>query len=414
MTAGHPAATASDGDAENGRPEARAHLTPVHVERLTLTDFRNYAALRLDLEPRHVVLTGENGAGKTNLLEAVSYLVPGRGLRRVDYRTVSRAASAATSRATGDDEPPWAVNARMEGMEGPVSLGTGIARGANGEVGRRVQINGARASGADALLEHCRVLWLTPSQDGLFTGPASDRRRFLDRMVLATDPGHGRRVAEYERVMRGRNRLLEEGARDERWMNAQERQLAELGVAVALARQELVDVLTHLIERERDPSSPFPDARLELDGALERQAGRAGGFGAAADLEDEFRALLARNRSRDRAAGRTTDGPHRTDLLVRHGPKSIAAALCSTGEQKALLIGLVLAHARLVGELTTATPILLLDEIAAHLDAGRRAALFDRVDAVSAQSWMTGTDAALFEALGARAQHLTVHDGTVS
>ena len=384
--------------------EARAHLTPVHIDRLTLSDFRNYPNLRLELEPRHVVLSGENGAGKTNLLEAVSYLVPGRGLRRVDYATVARTGGTGV----------WGLNARMQGIEGEVSLGTGIARGPGGEVTRRVQVNGAAARSAEALLEHVRILWLTPAQDGLFTGTASDRRRFLDRMVLATDPAHGRRVGEYEKVMRGRNRLLEEGMMNESWLAAQERQLAELGVAIALARRELVDVLVHLIATSSDPTSPFPDAALELDGMLERMFDRTGAsYGAAADMEDEFRALLARSRPRDRAAGRTTEGPHRTDLKVRHAPKDIEAALCSTGEQKALLVGLVLAHARLVGELTTATPILLLDEIAAHLDEGRRAALFDRVDGLAAQAWMTGTDASLFAAMDDRAQHLTVCDGAV-
>ena len=379
--------------------EARAHLTPVHLGRLTLSDFRNYANLRLELEPRHVVLTGENGAGKTNLLEAVSYLAPGRGLRRADYGAVARIGGAGV----------WALNARMQGIEGEVSLGTGIATTPEGHVARRVQVNGAPARSADALAEHVRVTWLTPAQDGLFTGPAAERRRFLDRMVLATDPAHGRRVAEYEKVMRGRNRLLEEGMSNEAWLGAQERQLAELGVAIALARRELVDVLTHLIAEASDPTSPFPDATLALDGVLERNAR----FGAAADMEDEFRALLARSRPRDRAAGRTTQGPHRTEIEVRHGPKDIPAAACSTGEQKALLVGLVLAHARLVGELTTATPVLLLDEIAAHLDEGRRAALFDRIDALAAQAWMTGTDASLFQAMGARAQHLTVADAAV-
>ena len=378
-------------------PSEREHLTPVFLERLTLENFRNYKSLRLDLAPRHVVLTGENGAGKTNLLEAVSFLVPGRGLRRVTLDVPTLAGSP----------QPWGLNARLEGMEGEVSLGTGLAVSSMGETGRRVRINGAAARSVEALLEHVRVLWLTPSMDGLFAGPASDRRRFLDRMVLATDPAHGRRVAEYEKAMRGRNRLLEESG-DTSWLSAQENQMAGLAVAIATARRELVDVLSHLIARVE--VSPFPAAALLLDGALERQAT----YGASADLEDEYRALLARSRGRDRAAGRTTEGPHRTDLQVRHEIKDMPAELCSTGEQKALLVGLVLAHARLVGELTAATPILLLDEIAAHLDEGRRAALFDLVDAVSAQAWMTGTDAALFAAMGERAQHLTVRDGTVS
>ena len=375
----------------------REHLAAVSIDRLTLENFRNYDALRLDLEPRHVVLTGENGAGKTNLLEAISFLVPGRGLRRVTLDVPTRAGADA----------PWGLNARLEGMEGEVSLGTGLSVSSMGEAGRKVRINGATVRSVEALLEHVRVLWLTPAMDGLFAGPSADRRRFLDRMVLATDPAHGRRVAEYEKVMRGRNRLLEESG-DIAWLGAQENQMAGLAVAIATARRELVDVLTHLIARAGD--TPFPAAALKLDGALERQAT----YGAAADLEDEYRALLARSRGRDRAAGRTTQGPHRTDLVVRHKVKDMPAELCSTGEQKALLIGLVLAHARLVGELTAATPILLLDEIAAHLDENRRAALFDLVDGVAAQAWMTGTDAALFDAMGPRAQHLVVRDGAVS
>ena len=383
--------------ARAGPPKERAHLTAVAVERLTLENFRNYKSLRLDLAPRHVVLTGENGAGKTNLLEAVSFLVPGRGLRRVTLDVPTRAGA----------ETPWGLNARLAGMEGEVSLGTGLVVSPLGEAGRRVRVNGAPARSVEALLEHVRVLWLTPSMDGLFAGPAADRRRFLDRMVLATDPAHGRRATEYERVMRGRNRLLEEGG-DTRWLTAQERQMAGLAVAIATARRELVDVLANLIARVA--GSPFPAARLELDGMLERQAI----YGMAADLEDEYRALLARSRGRDRAAGRTVEGPHRTDLVVKHAPKDMPAELCSTGEQKALLVGLILAHARLVGELTNATPLLLLDEIAAHLDEGRRAALFDLVDGVAAQCWMTGTDASLFAALGERAQHLRVQEGQVA
>ena len=326
--------------------------------------------------------------------------MPGRGLRRVDYATVARAGGGGT----------WGVNARMVGIEGEVSLGTGIAVDPQGGLARRVQVNGAAARTAESMLEHVRVLWLTPAQDGLFTGPAADRRRFLDRMVLATDPAHGRRVAEYEKVMRGRNRLLEEGMMNESWLSAQERQLAELGTAIALARRELVDVLTHLIADSSDPASPFPDAALELDGVLGaqrevRRERRHGGRGARAARPLAGRATARRGaRRKDRTAPTSRCATR---------PKDIEAALCSTGEQKALLVGLVLAHARLVGELTTATPILLLDEIAAHLDAGRRAALFDRVDDLAAQAWMTGTDASLFEALGERAQHLTVADGAV-
>ena len=372
----------------------------VHIERLKLADFRNYAALTLDLDARHVVLTGENGAGKTNLLEAVSFLAPGRGMRRAPFDAVARA----------DADGSWAVNAMVQGIAGEATLGTGLqVNTATGERSRRLQVNGAAARTFEALLEHVRIVWLTPAMDGLFAGSAGDRRRFVDRMVLAVDPGHARRVADYERAVRGRNRLLEEYGRDE-WLDAQEAQVAGLAVSVADARRTLVDRLSQSVDAQSDASSPFPDAVLELDGTLERLVRD----GAAADLEQEFRAELARTRPRDRAAGRTTLGPHRTDLSVRHAQKSMDARLCSTGEQKALLTGLVLAHARLVGEMSGARPLLLLDEIAAHLDEGRRAALFDRVDAIAGQAWMTGTDASLFAAMGDRAQHLTVKDAMVS
>ena len=247
--------------------------------------------------------------------------------------------------------------------------------------------------------------------DGLFTGPPADRRRFLDRMVLAIDPGHGRRVNDFERTMRARNRLLEEGARDAAYLTAVEDQMAQAGTAIAFARSELASLLSRIMGDAAD--TPFPKATVTLEGSLE-QALATGTAGLAADLEDSYRAILARARPRDRAAGRTLDGPHRTNLAVRHAPKNMEAALCSTGEQKALLTGLVLAHAQLVADVSGIVPVLLLDECAAHLDGVRRAALFDRIDDLGCQAWMTGTDAALFEALGDRAQHLTVNDGTVA
>jgi DNA replication and repair protein RecF len=373
----------------------------VHLTRLKLENFRNYARLALDCDERHVVLTGENGAGKTNLLEAISYLSPGRGLRRAQHEAVARKGC----------DGAWSVFAELEGTVGPVSIGTGLAMTSLGlESQRRVRINGAQAKSADALLEHARVVWLTPAMDGLFTGPASDRRKFLDRLVLAVNPGHGRHVADFEKAMRARNRLLGEDAPDAAWLDAIETQLAETGTAIVVARMELVSLLSGLIVRESDPASPFPDAVLALEGTLDAMAQEA----AASELEDFYKDRLVTGRRLDAVAGRTLEGPHRTDLKVMHRPKAMAAELCSTGEQKALLVGVMLAHARLVAELTGAAPILLLDEIAAHLDIGRRAALFDRIDALTCQSWMTGTDRALFEALGERAQHFDVAVGKVT
>ncbi|MER9919440.1 MULTISPECIES: DNA replication/repair protein RecF [unclassified Mesorhizobium] len=370
-----------------------------HIRKLTLTNFRNYAALSIGFSPGPVVFSGDNGAGKTNLLEAISLLTPGRGLRRAPYVDVAR---------EGGDGG-FALHARLDGPEGQVEIGTGITGGeAAGEGGRKVRINGAPARSADAMLEWLRVVWLTPAMDGLFPGPAADRRRFLDRLVLAVDPGHGQRALDYEKAMRGRNRLLTEGSRDGAWFDAIEMQMAETGVAIAAARAELVRLLTAMIDRLHS-SGPFPQADISLSGDLESDVATA----PAVDVEERYRAALADGRERDRAAGRTFDGPHRSDLLVRHRPKAMPAALCSTGEQKALLVGIVLSHARLTGEMSGMTPILLLDEIAAHLDAGRRAALFSILEELSCQAFMTGTDAALFSSLRGRAQFLTVDHGTV-
>ena len=381
--------------------------TRIWLEQLKLTHFRNYSSLSLNLDQRHVVLTGENGAGKTNLLEAVSFLSPGRGLRRTSYDRVSQ--------ALGADDPQagtWTVFAAFHGAEGPVNIGTGLSANPTGvDTQRKVHLNGASAKSAESLLEHSRIIWLTPSMDGLFTGPASDRRRFLDRMVLAIDPTHGRRVNNFEKAMRSRNKLMENDGANNSWMDGIEAQLAETGVAIAFARRELIALLQSIIAKTTAQSDDlFPNADITLDGTLEDLIRD----GAAADLEDNYRALLCRNRPRDRAAGRTLEGPHRSNLAVRHGPKNMEAALCSTGEQKALLLGLILAHAQLVGDISGMAPILLLDEVAAHLDESRRTGLFDTIDRLGCQAWMTGTDAPMFEALGDRAQFFSVAAGAVS
>ena len=369
-----------------------------HISRLSLADFRNYSTLALDFSPGAVVLTGDNGAGKTNLLEAISFLSPGRGLRRAALDHVARAGTAGG----------FAVHARVQGAFGEVEIGTGTF-GEPGEAGgRKVRINGAPARSAEDMLDWLRVMWLTPSMDALFTGPAAERRRFIDRLVLAIDPAHGRRALDYEKAMRGRNRLLADNSRDGRWFDAIEVQMAETGAAIAAARVEIVRLLAAMIER-LPGDGPFPQADIGLSGMLEEMlAGMA-----AVDAEEAFRAALADRRERDRAAGRTLDGPHRSDLLVRHRPKDMAAELCSTGEQKALLTGLVLSHARLVAEMAGAAPILLLDEIAAHLDAGRRAALFSILDDLGCQAFMTGTDPELFSSISGTAQFLTVSGGSV-
>jgi DNA replication and repair protein RecF len=306
----------------------------------------------------------------------------------------------------------FAIHARLDGPFGECEIGTGTLASGPEEAesgARRVRINGAPAKSAEEMLEWLRVVWLTPSMDGLFTGPAGDRRRFLDRLVLAIDPAHGKRTLDYERAMRGRNRLLAEGRMDESWLGAIELQMAETGVAIAAARGELVRLASAMIERLPDDSA-FPKADLALAGTLEEQIGER----PAVEIEEWLRGELAAGRIRDRAAGRTLDGPQRADFLVRHRPKAMPAALCSTGEQKALLVGIVLAHARLTGEMAGMTPILLLDEIAAHFDQHRRAALFDILEELGCQVFMTGTEPALFSALKGKAQFLTVASGTVT
>lgn len=380
--------------------EGRVHLW---VERLRLTNFRNYASLSLDLDHRPVVLTGANGAGKTNLLEAVSLLAPGLGLKNAPY--------AELARRGGDGG--WAVAARLNGLQGPVEIGTGLAAGAVPErASRVVRIDGETARSPGMLAEHAHVVWLTPAMDGLFTGPAAERRRFLSRMIEALDPGHRRLEGRFERAMRQRNRLLAMEERSEALYAGLEAQMAETGVAIAAARLDAVARLVGRIaaRRDADLASPFPWAGLALEGELESQLGTM----AAVDVEDAYRAQLARMRERDRMVKRTLDGPHRTDLQVLHGPKDLSAATCSTGEQKALLVGLILAHAELVAEMRHGfAPLLLLDEIGAHLDADRRGALFGEILRLKAQAWMTGTDWKIFEFLGSEAIFLGVDNGGV-
>lgn len=367
------------------------------ISRLKLTDFRNYAAASLVLDSRHVVLTGENGAGKTNLMEAISFLSPGRGFRRAVLTDVTRVGA----------EGGFTIFADLDGMEGEVAIGTGIEVGDGESVSRKVRLNGTPAKSTEELSDHLSVLWLTPSMDGLFTGSSSDRRRFLDRLVLSLDPTHGRRASDFERAMRSRNRLLSEGRFDPAWLTAIETQMAELGIAMAAARHEMLGLLQSLSVNSAE--TPFPTPALVLEGFMDGGMDRP-----AADLEEDYLETLRNGRGRDAAAGRTLEGPHRVDLLVRHQEKDIEASRCSTGEQKALLIGLILAHARLTADMTGFAPILLLDEIAAHLDEGRRATLFDLVDGLGGQAFMTGTDQSMFAALGDRAQFFTVTHGSVT
>lgn len=389
--------------------DERGDGSALALTRLSLSDFRNYADLRLDLEPRPVVLTGANGAGKTNLLEAISMLAPGRGLRSAPFAELVRAKSGEAARQ-------WGVAATVQGPAGETRLGTAWTdpelAGGNGG-GRQVKIDGVAQKSSGALSRHIRVTWLTPSMDRLFTGPAADRRRFLDRLVLSFDPDHGARVQTFEKVMRERNRLLEQATSNGAWMTSLEQQMAEAGVAIAAARSAAVAELAALLARtgKASASGHFPWVEIALDGELERQICEL----PAVEVEEKYRRMLADSRAQDAAAGRTLHGPHRSDLNVVHGPKGIAASYCSTGEQKALLVGIVLAHARVIrAALDGYTPLLLLDEVSAHLDERRRDGLFDELINLGAQAWMTGTDLSLFSALGERAQYLAMDDGAVT
>jgi len=366
-----------------------------YISRLRLTVFRNYASAALDLDSRHVVLIGPNGAGKTNLLEAISMLSPGRGLRRAPFESL----------ASQGSDLPWAVAATVETDNGPVDIGSGASPG---DGPRRVRINGANARSVEDMSAYLRLLWLTPAMDGLFSGPASDRRRFLDRLVTTLIPGHSAAVSDFDKAMRQRNRLLEENA-DPLWIAAVEAQMAEGAAAIHFARADSLGHLQALIGESVDDGS-FPKATLALTPLFEDGSEP----GSSSALEAALKAAWQRSRALDRAAGRTTLGPHRVDLEVFHAQKQMPAALGSTGEQKALLIGLVLAQAKLVSRMTGITPFLLLDEIAAHLDSGRRASLFAAFDSLGTQCFMTGTDPVLFEALGPRAQVVAVKDGRLA
>ena len=376
-------------------------MSAARIRRLTLSNFRSYRAASLTIDAQLAVLVGPNGAGKTNLIEAISFLAPGRGLRRATLDEV----------AFVEGDGSWAVAAELEGALGLATLGTGITQSADeAALTRKCRIDGEAVSSAAAFADHVGIVWLTPAMDGLFSGPASERRRFLDRLVLAVDGTHSARVNALERSLRSRNRLLEQPNPDAHWLDAIEHETAEVAIAVAAARAETVRRLAAALARNRDPASPFPWAGIALDGWIENALMEQ----PATEVEDRYRAVLRENRARDAAAGRTTDGTHLTDLEVLYGPKGIAAAQASTGEQKALLIGLVLAHAGLVAEMTRLAPLLLLDEVVAHLDPGRRAALFDALAMLDTQVWMTGADPAPFADVAARAQVFTVSPGLVA
>jgi DNA replication and repair protein RecF len=356
------------------------------ILRLTLTDFRNHAAASITAgtggSAGLVAITGDNGAGKTNILDAISLLAPGRGLRGAPLSDAARKGGPGG----------WSVAATLAAPAGEVQLGTGTQSAAPER--RLVRINGASASAA-ALSDWLALVWLTPAMDRLFSEASGSRRRFLDRLVLALHPGHGQRVARYEAAMRERTRLLTaEAPADPVWLSALEADMADHGAALASARAEVTAALGEALAAT--PEGPFARPLVALSG---NDAG-------------DLSARLARGRARDAAAGRALEGPHRADLIVTHAGKAMPAANCSTGEQKALLVAIVLAHAALVAERSGRPPILLLDEIAAHLDRQRLVALFGHLSEMGVQAWLTGTDPELFR-LAEGAHHLHVAAGQI-
>jgi DNA replication and repair protein RecF len=387
-----------------------APMPKLRLTSLTLTGFRNHGATRLAPGGRLIALAGHNGAGKTNILEAISMLMPGRGLRGAPFEDLAQAGQPSG----------WAVSAVVENDGLETRLGTAWRSRATGgpdtaatAASREVRIDGEVQRSAGALAGHVRMLWLTPAMDRLFAGPASDRRRYLDRLTAVFDVSHGTRVNALERLLRERNRLLSEDRLEARWLDSVEASLAEAAVAVAAARNDAIAIVAGFIEQARAQagSGTFPWAEIKVDGELEQQLIDR----PAVQIEDEYRTLLADSRGLDRAAGRTLRGAHRADLSVVHGPRQMEARLCSTGEQKALLLGLVLAQARAVREtFDGAAPVLLLDEVAAHLDEVRRAGLMDELKELGSQTWMTGTDEDLFSAASGCIEIYRVSDGQIS
>jgi DNA replication and repair protein RecF len=359
--------------------------------RLRLTDFRSYAAFDARFEGRIVVIAGENGVGKTNLLEAISLLGPGRGLRS--------ARTGEIGRRIGGQAHPWAAWGRFEGPQGASDIATGTVGEEGPDARRKWRLDGEALRSSAELAERAAAVWLTPQMDRLFQEGASGRRRFLDRLVWALEPGHAREVAAHETAMSGRNRLLAEGRRDARWLAALEDAMVRHSVATAAARRALVARLNATLAAGT-ATGAFPAARLDL---VDPIAAALEGAPAVA-VEDRLREELAANRGRDAAAGGSAVGAHRADLALTHLPKDLPAELCSTGEQKALLVSVVLAHAALIGAARGSAPLLLLDEVAAHLDVSRREALYAALAGLPAQVFLTGTEADIFGPLRGTAE----------
>ncbi|MDR3450135.1 MAG: DNA replication/repair protein RecF [Alphaproteobacteria bacterium] len=378
------------------QPVIEDAAAPLNVARITLAHFRNYDELRLECGAAPVVLTGMNGSGKTNLLEAISLLVPGHGLRRA---------------ALGDlqnhkKKESWAVAVELRTEMGPLTIGTGRDAEAASDDGERrvVHIGGKVPRGQSALAEHVAMAWITPDMDRLLAEGASARRKFLDRLVYSFDPAHGARVQRYEKAMRERLRLLRDGVADAAWLSALEDEMAQTAVAIAAARRHMIQ---HLRSSIAEGGDAFPRADIEVRGTAEDMLADL----PALPVEDALRAAFARARGEDAQSGTCAVGAHRSDLRVTHRAKQCPADLCSTGEQKALLIALMLAYVRLLARQRRMTPLFLLDDIAAHLDEYRRVALFEEIASLGIQAWLTGTERESFNGLEAR--FFTLENGKI-
>jgi DNA replication and repair protein RecF len=369
---------------------------PLVLSQLTLTNFRNHLDLRLRLSSTPVVVTGPNGAGKTNILEAISLFVPGRGMCR-----------AAPSEWQAQGEPaPWAVVAELEGASGGFKVATGRDPSASGSERRIVQIDGRPVKNQQVLAEHVAMAWITPDMDRVLAEGPSARRKLVDRMAYSFDPAHAGRVHRYEKALRERLRLLREGIADAAWLSGLEDEMARTGVAIAAARLQL---LRHLQTAMAEVQSVFPTADMSLIGIAEEHLARQ----PALLVEDELRAALARTRGDDAQSGTCAIGVHRSDLRVIHRKHGCPAELCSTGEQKALLVAIMMAYVRTLAATRQMMPLFLLDDITAHLDRVRREALFEEILALGVQAWITGTDMDPFTELLPHAQHFAVEEGGV-
>lgn len=372
----------------------------ISLSSLSLSNFRNYEYARIEVIPKPVVLIGANGAGKTNILEAISLLSVGRGLRRAKLSEIDSISS--------NNAQPWAIAANVNGRVGEVKIGTGRDIESVENFDKRiVKIDGKITRGQADLAQHLSIIWLTPQMEQLFTEGASSGRKFLDRLVYSFDSGHASRINEYDYAMRERNKLLQYGRADANWLDTLEQKMAECGAAIAIARLSTCEHINHTIAASK---LSFPKAHVDVVGFAEDLIKNER---AAIEVENYIRNALVGSRNQDAASGRTMVGTHRSELFVTHMDKNMQAENCSMGEQKALLLSIVLAQARSGARWHGVTPIILLDEVAGHLDAVKRSELFEEICSLGAQVWMTGTDAHLFDGLQGKAQFFAVNDGNI-